>query len=455
MRHRSRSALRPALLLPLAALVASCATDDASAPAISRTPVSASDFADATVSRTPRAATPPPAVPRSRATAGTGDVRVSLERPTPTQTPARTDSRPIARPAGAAPSDEERRFLVDEMVGQINGKPIYADEFFAEMDARLRAEAERLPINEWLKLVADNVAAKLNNDIRDELLLSEFNASLTPEQRVGVLAFIEDLRDRFRRDYGGSSEIANQELQETEGVSLREKVESEAERQFIIAQLRDTIAKRVQVSFKDIELYYNQNLDDFQPPPDAVFRVIRVPLRDEETVGRVESLLAEGRDPAEVAAEFSDWAPDEGNVHRVTLESRSLADTTVWGPAALNEPSQRLRPGEITPRVDLASRAWWVYLDEIDQPEGRSLYEAQLEIEQVLRRARIDEEESRYWRSLFDRSNMTQFDQMVRRLVEYAAERYYVQRIHQEGEVRVEPGSGDAPAPGGPDGTEP
>lgn len=440
MRPALRHAALPTHVLALAGLAGmlswGCASGGGGGDGGPRQAVTASDFSDGTVTRERAAPASPPIVSREDAGAGLGSGRASGG-----EVAARTT---IARPVVARAPGEEQRFLVDEMVGQVNGKPIYADEFFQDMDARLRAEAQRLPLGEWVKMVTDNVAGKLRTETQDELLLSEFQSSLTPEQRIGVLAFVEDLRKNIQRDYGGSTELANQRLQEEEGVTLREKVEREAERQFIIAQLRETIAKRVQVSSKDIERYYYQHIDEYQPAPEAVFRVIRVPLSSAGRIDSVETCLARGQSPAEVAREYSDWAPEEGNVHTVTLESRDLSLATIWGPEPLNEASKRLEPGQVTERIDFASRAWWVYLEEIKSPPGKSLYDVQLEIEQVVRGERIKEQEGRYWESLLQRSNMTEFDEMVRRLVAYAAERYYVRKIYEEGEVSVGGSGGDA-----------
>src|SRR5690606_38316882 len=80
----------------------------------------------------------------------------SPERPASAPSPAP----PTARPA-VAPANE--RLAVDQLVGQINGRPVFANEFFASMDARLRQEATRLSNREWFAMAKKDIEAELWN----------------------------------------------------------------------------------------------------------------------------------------------------------------------------------------------------------------------------------------------------------------------------------------------------
>lgn len=417
----------------LAALTAACATPAPSGATVSgpRTTVTAADFAEPSITRTPAPRHTPPA----DASQALANVRHS---------PAVAGA-PKARPLPNPDPDETKLFVVDQMVGQVNGVPIYADAFYQDMDARLAAEAKRLSVKDWVKLVREDTTRKLWDETRDELLLSEFQSSLTAEQKVGVLAFIEDLRKDIQRSYGGSSEVANERLQESEGVTLTQKVESEAERQFIIAQLRQSIASRVQVSFKDIQLYYQQNIERFRPPPVAILKVIRIPLSRDARIDEATTRLDAGEDPAAIAAELSNWATDDDNAHTVVIETRNYQETTFWGPEPLNDATRALTVGQTTPRIDFANHAWWVTLVEIEEPPGKSLYEAQLEIEAAIRNQRIGLAEQRYFRSLLDRSNVTDLETMVDRLVAYAAEKHLVRRLLIDQQTPAQPAP-DQPA---------
>jgi hypothetical protein len=407
-------AAAPALASALAILSACAGSGDGA-----RREVSATEFVDP-------AAPPPEATPiaPTPAAASIADAEDPADAPPPSAV-AVVGAPPAPDPDAPDVASGEP-LVIDQMVGQINGKPVYADEFFTDMDARLRREATRKRERQWLRDVREDIRRRLWDRTRDELLLAEFQTSLTPQQRVGVLAFIEDIRENIESMAGGSAEVANERLQEEEGVTLREKVQDVAERQFILEQLRRSIASRVQVSFRDIKQFYEQNIDRFTPPAVARFRVIRAPLVDTQRIARIEDELASGAPFDQVAAAESDWAVDGENRHEVVIEAESYEDQRFFA-GALDGPTRALGEGEDTGRIDHGRWAWWIRLDEVSREGGQSLYEVQLAIEEEIRAQRVRAEEQRYFISLLERSNVSDFDLMVQRLLDYAAERYLIQ----------------------------
>jgi len=99
----------------------------------------------------------------------------------------------------------------------------------------------------------------------------------------------------------------------------------------------------------------------------------------------------------------------------------------VFGPDPLDEAARELEPGGVSEKIEVGGQAYWIRLIEIVQPEGRSLYDAQTEIERRLRDQRMQEEEIRYFSQLFRRGSFTEMEAMMRRLLEFAAERYLIQ----------------------------
>jgi len=343
----------------------------------------------------------------------------------PAMAPLRGASTVSLGASSEAPPSE--RLLVDQMVGQINGRPVFADEFFRPMDARLRSEAQRLPPREWLAQTRRDIEAALFDKLRDDLLLAEFQSALTPEQKLGVLSFIQTVRDDLISGNLGSEGIANQRLLETEGLDLEAKVEDITQRQFILQQLRTAIGNRVQISYRDVQLYYEQNLDQFVPAPIARFILIRVPLDEPERIARVESDLSSGTPFDEVARAETTFRAPAGGVFPVTITDRVYATATLIALPQLNAALQKLEPGQQTPRIDEQGAAWWAMLADLEIPPGKSLYEAQLEIDNLLRGQRIREEETKYFAQLFERGSFSDFKEMGRRLLEFAAERYLIQ----------------------------
>lgn len=333
---------------------------------------------------------------------------------------------PAAQPA-APPSDAERRLQVDQLVGQINGRPVYANEFFSPMDERFRREASRLRSREWLAFARKEIEAALWDKLRDELLLAEFETGLSPEERQGLLVFIEDIRDQVVSGNLGSTELAQQRLIDTEGLGLEAKVEDVSQREFITYQLKKSIGNRVNVAARDIEMYYEQHQKDFAPAPVARFMILRVPIADAEKLAEAERALAAGEPFADVSGRLSTWKHEDGGATQVEIENRDYATAALFGPKPLNEAARALVPGGISPRVDVGTDAYWVHLNGLDQKPAKSLYEVQREIEEKIRAERIRDEERRYFDQLFRRGSFSDIKVMTNRLFEFAAERYLIQ----------------------------
>lgn len=428
-------------MLALACVLPACSSSDsagtgASEPA-SRAVLSAADFqaspsdATAPVPAQPAA----PATPRPIAESGPSDVLVITGAPQPI-----TAAPSPAKPATPVPASVVQ---VDQMVGQINGRPVYAAEFFEPMDERLAREAARVDDRQFLAFARKEIEAALWDKLRDELLLSEFESSLSPEERVGVLAFVEQVRRDLVSGNFGSEQLASQRLREAEGLGLEEKVEDITQRRFILEQLRKAIGSRVTVSASDIRLYYEQNQDEFSPPPVARFVILRVPTSNADALAQAEAGVASGEPFEALAARLSTWRPDKANAHESTIVKRDYASADFFGPPALNAAARALAPGQVTPRVDVSKEAYWVKLVEIQQEPGKSLYDAQTAIEAKLRAERSRDEETRYFEQLFRRGSFSDVKNMVRTLLEFAADRYIVMGVGS-----AAPSS--APAPDGP-----
>lgn len=335
-------------------------------------------------------------------------------------------------PSKANPDQAQQRraTTIDLMVGQVNGQPIYAQEFYTQLDARLRADAQRLPRNQWLQLLRTETDRILFERVRDQLLLDEFDQSLTADQRLGVAAFLERFRTRLVSGNLGSALLADEALQRDEGLTLEEKVEREIDRQVILEQLRREVLRRVNVSFRDVQRYYNQNIERYQPIPTAILRVLRVRLSDEDTLNTVETALASNTDFEKVAEEHSSFRRSSQGQLQVELTSREIATTEFFGIEALNTAVQQLsRNGQITERIDTERDAWWVMLEDLVQPDGRSLYEVQNEIEEQIRAQRFTSAEREYFAELFGRSAVSDLDEMRAKLMTFAVETYLGESI--------------------------
>lgn len=335
----------------------------------------------------------------------------------------------ILATAGAAPAPAPQRDAsftvpVDAMVGHINGRPLFASEFFEPMDARLRAEAERSTPEQWLRFAREQVQLALRDRIRDELLLAELESSLSPEERTGLLAFVGRLRENIVSENRGSESIANQRLLTEEGLTLDQKVLQERNRMLIREQLRRAVADRVFVSWREVRQAYEREKDILDPPPIATLRMIWA--ADEAAADTIATRLAAGEAFEAIATDraVNVYQPATGGVRTVTLNAGSpFEDNEFFAPPVLNDAARTLTVGETAGPIDYNGRTVWLHLQSIND-DGLSLYEAQLQLHDALVGQRFGEAQSEYFSRLVERGSLSDIEQMERRLFQLAAERY-------------------------------
>lgn len=313
--------------------------------------------------------------------------------------------------------------LLDAKVGDVNGKPIFTNSFFAPIEDRLTAEAGRLALPNWRNSAGQTIANRLDGIIADELLRAEALTSLTPTQRVGLQAFLNNFRTNLLSENLGSSQLASRRIQQEEGVTLDEALRQKEVDTLVQLTLITEVNRRVNVSWRDIKQRYERDIDEFSPPPTAMFRVIRVNKDDADTVNEVQSQLDSGTDFLKLAAgPLNNFNSDADGFHTVVIED-SFENTTFFGPEVLNEPTRNLSIGESAGPIELGSSIYWIKLMDIVQ-ESISLYDAQLQIQRDLTFERRREAQKQYLDRLMERARVSSRDEVFLRLLQIAEERY-------------------------------
>jgi hypothetical protein len=313
---------------------------------------------------------------------------------------------------------------VDAMVGHINGRPLFASEFFEPMEARLRTEAERMTPEQWLRFAREQVQLALRDRIRDELLLAELESGLSPEERTGLLAFVGRLRENIISENRGSESIANQRLMTEEGLTLDQKVLQERNRMLVREQLRRAVADRVFVSWREVRQAYEREKDVLDPPPIATLRMVWAV--DDAAADAIAARLAAGEGIGAIAVDsaVNAYQPATGGVRTVTLNPDApFEDNAFFAPPVLNDAARTLSVGETVGPIDYNDRTVWLHLESIDD-DGMSLYEAQLQLHEALVGQRFGEAQTEYFSRLVERGSLSDIEQMERRLFQLAAERY-------------------------------
>ncbi len=335
---------------------------------------------------------------------------------------ARASDAPRTSPPPRRSSDGSLA-LLDAKVGDVNGKPIFTNSFFAPIEARLIALAKQLSPAEWQREASKAITSRLDGIIADELLRAEALTALTPTQRVGLQAFLSNFRANLLSENLGSSQLASRRIQQTEGITLDEALEQKELDTLVQLTLIAEVNRRVNVSWRDIKQRYERDIDQFSPPPTAVFRVIRAFTSDTEKIAEIQSQLDSGTDFLKIAAgPLNNYNTDADGLHTVLIEE-TYEQTKFFGADKLNEQVQQLSIGQSVGPIELGSTVYWIKLMDIVQ-ESVSLYDAQLMIQRNLTAERRQEAYEQYLKGLDERARVTNRDEVLMRLLEIAEERY-------------------------------
>ena len=314
------------------------------------------------------------------------------------------------------------RVLVDSMVGQVNGRPIFADVFFEPIADELQRAAERFDQKGFTDEVRRIVNGRVMQVVQNELILAAAEASLTIEQQKGVFAWIRQMRGEVIRQKGRSPAEAESSLLAAKGQTLDEYLEAEKDLMLVHQLLQQKIRPRVIVSWRDVELEYERRHRKYNAP--ATMTVARISLKRElqpEVIAEVTERLGRG-DPFEQVALDAGMPPDRGNLVFELNDDGS--------PQLENETVRRLlgrlEAGQTSPPVSLRQSTVWFHVVSIDPARSRSLYEpkVQTEIYNALHGDRAGAEQSRYMQSLLEKGIYDEIDEMAQRLRQIAVQRY-------------------------------
>ena len=326
-----------------------------------------------------------------------------------------------ARPALwlAQPGD---RIIVDSLVGEVNGRPIFADEFLQEIEDRLLRAAEKLSGSERKTAFRVIVNALLRDKVLNALILSEAEASLSPEQQMGLFAFIQSLQEEQIRQHSRSRAETERALASEGG--LDEYLKHRKEVVMVEELRRRKIDPRVIVSWRDIEREYLRRYDEFNPPAAVMLALIRLRTVDQaELIEGVKDRLTGGESFAAIAEElgFSGggvWATFRMGPGGIT--DIDVSDQIKGVLAGLEE-------GRTSEPFTQGPSTLWLHVVSLQRPPARSLYEDP-QIQRILRneihRRRGEEQWNRYINSLLERGIHDDLDVMADRLYEIALERY-------------------------------
>jgi hypothetical protein len=332
---------------------------------------------------------------------------------------------PVAAPPRVEPGTE---VVLDSLVGQINGRPVFADAFFAPIDAKLRLAAEQNSRFQFIEILKLEIAQHLRDILESELILARAQSQLTEQQQMGLFAFLEQQRTQFVLETGGgSAEEARRQLLEEEGITMDDFMEQERQRALIQLVLQQEIQPRIVISWKDIEREYEDNYAKYNPPSQARITVIWIDMAEHaELIDEVKSRL-EGGEAFKQVWESIDPGYRLDNTYM--LPTGALSDASLVD--AWKQHLVPLSAGETSAPFEHVgstgeTRQVWLHVADISAPPGRSIYEesVQLELRQQIFNRRFAEERLRYMEEQLGEAVMKDIGDMAQRLQTVGERRY-------------------------------
>ncbi len=314
---------------------------------------------------------------------------------------------------------------VESLVGQINGRPVFAGEFLAPIEDRLLRIAAMPDRADARRTMIELVRTRFEEFVDSELVISEAESGLSPEQKQGLFAWLSNLREEEIARRGGSTASAEESLLSQEGISLEEFMSRR--RDIVLASdlLRRKIDSRVIVSWRDMELEFRRREAELNPP--GLIRLGRIRLTERsdgaEKIAEVKAAFESGKPFAEVATSLG--MLDGGLWREFPLNQEGLAGLDLS--AEFLKALEGVPVGTATAPIERAGSVTWLAVIAEVKPQAVTIFDpgVQLMIRDALRNKQFSIEQRRYLQSLRRRWVSDDINVMRERLVAIALDRYY------------------------------
>ena len=326
-------------------------------------------------------------------------------------------SQASADPAEAKPTvDSPPAVPVEAMVGQIAGQPIYAHRVLDGLEPQLESLGGRLPRSQFRQQAGALIQQQVSGLISSALIQAAAERNLSDRQKAGLDYFIQYRREELLRKYGqGSLALAQRNIEEATGVSLDQTLRDIRTQAMIVSYLDRNLKPLINVSRRDIERYYREHYDEFNPPTKRQIQLIYADSN--EDAAYFEQQLNDG-------VEFAELAASERNDYRGKATSLPVeSNQGMFGPA-IDPAVQELAQGEWVGPLANRGQQWFIYVAELDQPQRRTLFEAQVDIERSLRSQQEFLLQKELEQKLMREASFTDVMQMTEAVLDIALARY-------------------------------
>lgn len=316
---------------------------------------------------------------------------------------------------------------VDSLIGQINGKPLYANDFLIPREDRLRRIATGSP-NEREKAYEEfrrTIYEAFDQFVNNELVISEAESTIPDEAKEGLLAWMRELQEKEIASRGGTRSEAERSIEEEfPGMTIEDFTKRQKNEALANDLMRRRVRPRAIVSWRDIDRLYMRNYEVYNPLPMLRVGRIAVPKADQAKVDQVKALFAQGKTFEEVAAAMN--VPNGGVWREFKLGAQGVDGI----PDLVEDLKVRikgLKQGAIDGPVEQRAQVSWMTVFESKQAVARSIFDPrlQLQLRRQLEGERFAIEQNRYLNALRTRWIAEDLLQMRERLFNFALDRYW------------------------------
>ncbi|MEI6474126.1 MAG: hypothetical protein WCO75_01920 [Planctomycetota bacterium] len=316
-----------------------------------------------------------------------------------------------------------QRWLVESLIGQINGRPIFAEEIFKQIEAAVML-ASQDPNPESARTQVDALVRRaFRQQVESELILAEAESRLSPEMKVGLLGWLRDLQETTIAQRGGNRASAEEALRDEMQMSVEEFVTFRKNAELTRDILRRKVEPRVVVSWRDVERLYRQRHAAYEPDP--IYRLGRIRLAKEQQADKIEvvkRMITEKKTFTEIADAVG--TPEHGMWRAVTVADGKMMVSDMTND--LQKLIAPLQPGMISEPLDARTSMTWFAVISEETPPRMSIFDTdlQLSLRGELQGTQERLEQARYIQSLQKRWLGASITKMEIRLVQIARERY-------------------------------
>ncbi|MAB29530.1 MAG: hypothetical protein CMJ53_09710 [Planctomycetaceae bacterium] len=318
-----------------------------------------------------------------------------------------------------------RPWPIDGLVGQINGRPVFAAEFFVPIEDRLFNIGRQGTPEQTRTAILEIVRQRFSQFVNSELVIAEAESDMTPQMQEGLFGWLSNLKEEVTAQRGGTSFGAEQSLLDETGMNMEEYIEQQRKLGLAGQLLRQKVEPRAIVSWRDIEQAYQAEISKYQPPRKVTIgRILLLNSRDGMQIESTKQAFSNGDAFSTVARELG--VKDDGLWRTFTLDDGSISGITDLA-QNVRDALEDVRIDESTSAIEGRSSTAWYSILAYETPPSRSIFDSdvQLMIRNRLESFAYDSEESNYLNSLRRRWVNDDIRKMEIKLMQLALRRYW------------------------------